>query len=77
MPLRIRSDWKHPKLSSRASFFWLGLLAAALELGYLRILRLSNLKERVETLISWVLLLGIFYLISIVLAERIFPGVLW
>lgn len=44
-----------------------------MELGYLRILCLSNLKEHVETLIPWALLLGIFYLISIFLAERIFP----
>ena len=55
------------------SLFPLVLLAGAMEILYLCILRLSNLKEHVETFILLVLLQGILYFVSVHLGEKIFP----
>ena len=48
---------------------WLLVLpAAATELLYVLVLRLGNLKERVETFLVLALLLGILYFVSLYLA---------
>ena len=52
---------------------WLALPAAAMELVYLLLLRLGNLKEHVETFILLALLQGILYFVSLYLAEKIVP----
>ena len=57
--------------SGRQPWLALALPAAAMELLYLLILRLGNLKERVETFLLLVLLLGILYFVSLYLAEKI------
>ncbi|MBI2815976.1 MAG: hypothetical protein HYX72_03455 [Acidobacteria bacterium] len=51
------------------------LTAVAMELLYVWILRLNNLKEHVETFILLVLLQGILYFVSIYFAEKISPRV--
>ena len=53
---------------------WLVIPAAAMELVYLLLLRLGNLKEHVETFILLALLQGILYLVSLHLAEKIAAG---
>ena len=52
---------------------WLAVPAAAMELVYLLLLRLGNLKEHVETFILLALLQGILYFVSLYLAEKIVP----
>src|ERR1019366_668070 len=56
------------------SLFPLVLVAGAMELLYLWILRLGNLKEHVETFILLVLLQGILYFVSVHLGEKISPS---
>lgn len=58
---------------SLPSGVWLVLSAAGMELLYVLVFRLGNLKERVETFILLALLLGILYFVSIWLAEKIVP----
>ena len=58
---------------SRRIVWMLAALAAAMELIYLFILRLSNLKEHVETFILLILIAGILYFVSIYLSEKIWP----
>ncbi len=57
--------------ASRASVKALLVVAGAMELGYLGIYRLGNLKEHVETFIPLALLQGILYFVSVYLAEKI------
>src|SRR2546430_2384655 len=49
------------------------LVAGAMELLYLWMLRLNNLKEQVETLIPLILLQGVFYFVSVYFSERVEP----
>lgn len=60
-------------LHQRQSLLWLALPAAAMELLYVLILRLGNLKEHVETFILLALLQTILYFVSFYLAEKIVP----
>ncbi|MCZ6491777.1 MAG: hypothetical protein O7A06_14765 [Acidobacteria bacterium] len=59
--------------ASRRLIWMLAALAGAMELFYLFILRLSNLKEQVETFLPLILLVGILYLVSVYLSEKISP----
>ena len=63
---RIRSQSSGPVIP-------LILVAAAMELLYLWMLRLSNLKEHVETVILLVLLQGILYFVSVYFGDKISP----
>jgi glycosyl transferase family 87 len=61
----------HGALSPRAGA--LLLVAVAMEVGYLGMFRLANLKQHVETFIPLMLLEGILYFVSVYIAEKIFP----
>src|SRR3990172_5921252 len=63
-----------PRFLSLRSGWLLAFPAAAMELLYVLVLRLGNLKERVETFLLLALLLGILYFVSLHLAEKIAPG---
>ena len=59
--------------SLRPSWLWLVPVACVMEMAYLRIYALNNLKERVESLIFLSLLLGVLYFVSVFLSEKISP----
>ena len=60
-----------PSSVSRRAGWGLAVSAAAMELLYVLVLRLGNLKEHVETFIALMLLLGILYFVSFWLVEKI------
>ena len=60
-----------PSSVSRRAGWGLAVSAAAMELLYVLVLRLGNLKEHVETFLALILLLGILYFVSFWLVEKI------